>query len=254
MEPAYVPASIEQIVNRCLDEITTMHGQLMQAEKMLKLEDPYQSPEIKDLVAALSKAQGAYPSIGADRENPYFKSNYADLDMILKAVRPMLTENGLSLTQDTRFSADGSTILHTRIYHATGQWVETRARILPVKNTPQEYGSCLTYNKRYSAMALLGVTVAKDPTDDDAEVAMVHAREIIAKGPSVKYNPKDQSHDTVSKEQIEELEYELVDAPDLAEMVLDKLQIQSLADMPKSKYMVSLQRIREIKNMRGGKK
>src|ERR1700685_4439156 len=160
MEPAYTPPSIEQIVNRCLDEITAMHLQLIQAEKLLKRDDPYQSAEIKDLVTALSKAQGNYPSIGADRENPYFKSSYADLDMILKAVRPCLAANGLSLTPDTRFTDDGSTILHTRLYHATGQWIETRARILPVKNTPQEYGSCLTYNKRYQAMALLGVTVA----------------------------------------------------------------------------------------------
>lgn len=242
---------MEQVVLKLVEELKNLHQINQTLLLSPKKEDRYESDQINDLVAALSKAQGAYPSIGADRENPYFKSNYADLDMILKAVRPMLAQNGLSLVQDTRFTEDGSTVLHTRLYHATGQWIETRARILPVKNTPQEYGSCLTYNKRYSAMALLGITVAKDPTDDDAEVAMVHAREIIAKGPSVaKYNPKDQSHETVTKEQIEELEYELADATDLAEMVMDKLQIQSLADMPKSKYMVSLQRIREIKQQR----
>ena len=245
---------MEQVVLKLVEELKNLHQIREESWSKPQKEEKYESEQIKDLVAALSKAQGAYPSIGADRENPYFKSNYADLDMILKAVRPMLAQNGLSLVQDTRFTADGSTVLHTRLYHSTGQWLETRARILPVKNTPQEYGSCLTYNKRYSAMALLGVTVAKDPTDDDAEVAMVHAREIIAKGPSNKYNPKEQSLETITKEQIEELEYELVDAPDLAEMVMDKLQIQSLSDMPKSKYMVSLQRIREIKQKRAGTK
>jgi len=242
------------IINRLLDEIKDLNAKMLEAERSKKKDDPYQSEQISELVAALSKAQGAYPSIGADRENPYFKSNYADLDMILKAIRPCLRDNNLSFAQDTRFTEDGSTVLHSRLYHSSGQWIETRARILPVKNTPQEYGSCLTYNKRYSAMALLGVTIAKDPTDDDAEVAMVHARDIVAKGPSNKYNPKENSHDTITKEQIEELEYELQDAPDLAEMVLDKLQIQSLADMPKSKYMVSLQRIREIKQKRNGAK
>ena len=245
---------MEQVVLKLVEELKNLHQIREESWSKPQKEEKYESEQIKDLVAALSKAQGAYPSIGADRENPYFKSNYADLDMILKAVRPMLAQNGLSLVQDTRFTPDGSTVLHTRLYHSTGQWLETRARILPVKNTPQEYGSCLTYNKRYSAMALLGVTVAKDPTDDDAEVAMVHARDIIAKGPSNKYNPKEQSLETITKEQIEELEYELADAPDLAEMVMDKLQIQSLSDMPKSKYMVSLQRIREIKQKRAGTK
>lgn len=255
MEPAYVPASIEQIVNRCLDEITTLHMQLITAEKMLKVADPYESENVADLVTALSKAQGDYPFIGADRENPYFKSNYADLNMMLNAVRPMLKANGLSLYQSTRFSSSGENLLHTRIYHSSGQWIESRARILPPKNTIQDYGSTLTYNKRYQAATILGITVDHDPSDDDAEVAMVHAREVIAKGPSMaKYNPKDQSHETVTKEQIEELEYELAEVPDLAEHVMDKLQIQSLADMPKSKYMVSLQRIRELKQKRNSVK
>lgn len=245
---------MEQVVLKLVEELKNLQQEKEAWLSLPKKEEQYRSPEIKDLVAALAKAQGAYPSIGADRENPYFKSNYADLDMILKSIRPMLSQNGLSVTQDTRFSDDGQTVLHTRLYHSTGQWIETRARILPIKNTPQEYGSCLSYMKRYSVMALLGVTVAKDPSDDDAEVAMVHTREMIAKGPSNKYNPKDQSHETITKEQIDELEYELVEAPDLAEMVLDKLQIQSLADMPKSKYMVSLQRIREIKQKRAGAK
>ena len=254
MEAPYTPPSIEQIVNRCLDEITEQSLQLMQAEKLLKLPDPYESDNVADLVAALSKAQGDYPSIGADRENPYFKSSYADLDMILRSVKPMLKANGLFFSQTTRFTADGGNMLHSRIYHSSGQWIESRARLLPAKNTIQDYGSTLTYNRRYQAMAILGITVAHDPSDDDAEVAMIQHRDIIAKGPSNKYNPKDQSHETITREQIEELEYELAEVPDLAEHVLDKLQIQSLADMPKSKYMVSLQRIRELKHKRNNAK
>jgi hypothetical protein len=35
-------------------------------------------------------------------------------------------------------------------------------------------------------------------------------------------------------------------------MVLDGLKIQALADMPKSKYMVSVERVRAIKNARNG--
>ncbi len=245
---------MEQVVLKLVEELKTLHHQQLESARTPFKEDPYQSENISELVTALAKAQGAYPTIGADRENPYFKSNYADMHMIMKAVRPALAQNGLSLTQDTRFSQDGATILHTRLWHCSGQWLETRARILPPKNTIQDYGSTLTYNKRYAAMALLGVTIDRDPSDDDGEVAMIESRDIVAKGPSNKYNPKEQSHETITKEQIDELEYELVGHTDLAEMVLDKLQIQSLADMPKSKYMVSLQRIREIKIKRAGAK
>jgi hypothetical protein len=172
---------MEQLIHRLLDEIKSLYAQALEIERSKKKDDPYQSSQINELVTALSKAQGSYPSIGADRENPYFKSNYADLHMILKAIRPALEKNGLSFVQDTRLTEDGSTVLHSRLYHASGQWIETRARITPLKNTPQDYGSCLTYNKRYSAMALLGVTIDKDPTDDDAETVMLQAREILAK-------------------------------------------------------------------------
>jgi len=245
---------VEPIIQRLLDEIKLCHERELEAERNKTVKDSYQSAETKDLVAALAKAQGEYPVIGHNRENPYFKSAYTDLDTIIRAVRPALHKNGLSLTQDTRFDEGGATMLHTRLWHATGQWIETRARILPPKNDPQSYGSTLTYNRRYSIMALLGITCSSDPGDDDAEVAMVDSRDMIAKGPSNKYNPKDQSADTVTKEQLEELEYELAGYPDIGEMVLDKLQLQSLADMPKSKYMVSLQRIREIKQKRSGVK
>lgn len=216
--------------------------------------DEYESKETKDINTALAKAQAEYPVIGYNRDNPYFKSQYADLDTIIRSVRPALTKYGLSLTQQTRITDEGATILHTRLRHSSGQWIECRARIIPPKNDPQSYGSTLTYQKRQSAMALLAITASHDASDDDAEVAMADAREALVKGPTTKYNPKEQSHDVVTKEQLEELEYELADYPDLAEEIMDKMHIQSLADLPKSKYHVSLVRIREIKQLRNGTK
>lgn len=98
------------------------------------------------------------------------------------------------------------------------------------------------------------IGVATSDEDDDGEIAMAEARDIIAKGPrlNTKYDPKLESYETITKEQLEELEYELKRCPDLAEEIMDGLKIQSLADMPKSKYMISITRIREIKNMREG--
>ena len=118
----------------------------------------------------------------------------------------------------------------------------------------QSYASTLSYMKRHAVMALLNVTIDADFADDDAEIAMVSQRETFAKGTAVnrKYDPREQSPDVITKEQLEELEYELAQYPDITEMVLDGLKIQALADMPKSKYMVSIERIRTIKNARNG--
>lgn len=213
----------------------------------------YRSDNINEIAGAMAKAQGEYKRIDLNRENPYFKSKYADLDSIVEATRVALSKNGIFFTQTIHLE-EGATILHTELLHASGQWIKSMTRILPAKNDPQTYGSTLTFMKRYAAAAILGVTASHDPLDDDAEIAMVDARQIIAKGPSNKYNPKEQSIDAITREQLEEMEYELAEYPDLAEEIMDKMQIQSLADLPKSKYQISMKRIREIKAARNGVK
>ena len=220
----------------------------------LKATDPYESDNTKDINTALAKAQGEFPQIGFNRENPYFKNRYSDLNVIVKAVKPFLCKNGLSVTQQTIIKDAGTTILNTKLRHVSGQWIETRARVLPTKSDAQSYASALTYMKRYSYMALLNITTTDDTSDDDAERIMYSVRDTKAKGVALntKYNPKDQSSEVITKEQLEELEYELGNYDDVAEMVLDGLKIQSLADMPKSKFMISSKRIRDIIKSREG--
>ena len=217
-------------------------------------DDAYESKDTKEIATALSKAQGEFKPIAFNRENPYFKSGYADFDSIIRAVRPALAKYALSITQQTKISGDGATILSTKLRHASGEWFETRTRIVPAKNDVQSYASTLTYMKRYSAMALLNITTSEDPFDDDAEVAMSPERIMKHKGTSVnmKYDPRSQSSETITTEQREELEYELSEYSDIAEMVLDGLKIQSLIDMPKNKFQASITRIREIKQLREG--
>ena len=107
-----------------------------------------------------------------------------------------------------------------------------------------------TYAKRISFSGLVGIVGATD--DDDAESSMKEVRKQYSKGTSInyKYDPKKDGYEIITNEQLEELEYELNEYPELAENILDKMKIPSLADMPKSKFMNSITRIREIKNNR----
>jgi hypothetical protein len=218
------------------------------------LEDPYESRETKELNTAMAKAYAEYPVIGTNRQNAYFKDDYADLNVIMTKIRPILAKNGITLTQRTIVSNDGATMLHTRIWHISGQWMETRARVIPTKNDPKTYASLLSYIKRYQAMAILNITVIDDVNDDDAELEMAHSRDILAKGTAVNKNYKQskESSQTISKQQLEELEYELGEYTDIAEMLMDAYRIQSLADLPKSKYRVAITKAREIKEARKG--
>ena len=209
------------------------------------------SSDLKDLFTALAKAQAEMKIAFPREENPYFKSRYEDIAEVVNASRPALTKYGLSIIQQLLPNDDGQNILYTILAHTSGQWIESRVRIVPPKNDIQTFHSYITMLRRLSYAALVGLAAHHE--DDDGEIAMIEAREIIAKGPSTKYNPKEQSYETISKDQLDELEYELAQYPDLASEIMDRMKIQSLADLPKSQYMVSIRRVREIKNLRNGK-
>lgn len=214
---------------------------------------PHRSEQIDLLATALAKAQSEMPTAGLNSENPYFKSSYADLSEVVKVSRPCLTKNGLSVTQQVLINEDGSTLLHTVLMHSSGQWLETVMRVLPPKNDIQTFGSYITYLRRYSYAALTGVVVSGD--DDDGEISQATSREVFAKGTALnhKYNPRENSPEVITPEQRTELELELVEVPDVAEMLLEGLKIQNISDMPKQKYSASIRRVREIKQLRLGK-
>ncbi len=212
----------------------------------------HRSAETKELFCALSQAQLDMPIAIVNKTNPYFMLPYADLAEVVRVSRPSLSKNGLSVIQQILSTDEGQSILHTILCHSSGQWIESQNRIIPPKNDIQSLSSYITALKRIAYAAICGVVVADE--DDDGEIAMANAREIIAKGPAINsYNPKDQSSETITKEQLEDLEYELSEYPDLAEEVMDLLKIQSLASMPKNQFKGSITRIRKIRAIREGK-
>lgn len=210
------------------------------------------STDIKELATALAKAQSEFLVAGENKNNPYFKSAYADLMSVVSASRPALTKNGLSVIQIVTDADDGKWLI-TKMMHLSGQWVQSKVRIVPAKNDVQSISSTITYMKRVCYVALVGVVVGDE--DDDGEAAVAVTRDTFAKGVALntKYDARNSSTETITKEQREEAEYELAEYPDIAEMVLEGLKIQSLSDMPKDKFMAAMKRIREIKNLREGK-
>jgi hypothetical protein len=120
------------------------------------------SEQISELAAALAAAQGMMENAVMNRVNPHFKSKYADLAAIFDAARKPLSANGLAIVQTI-----GDGVLHTRLLHTSGQWIASE-HPLPMSGRPQEIGSALTYARRYSLSALIGIAADED---DDANVA-----------------------------------------------------------------------------------
>ncbi len=139
------------------------------------------SESIAALAAALAKAQGAMKNAIKDSANPFFKSKYADLAGVADACRDELTVNGLAVMQFPEV-VEGKVLLTYVLAHASGEWVSGILEMTPIKKTrkdekgnvieiiegdPQSIGSVITYARRYSLAALVGVATE----DDDGNAA-----------------------------------------------------------------------------------
>lgn len=126
------------------------------------------SEETNELALALCLAQGQMGGAVKDSSNPFFKSSYADLTSVIKAIKQPFSDNGLSYTQFPVTDENGMGVC-TRLMHVSGQWLEDQFILPMVKRDPQAGASSLTYARRISLSAIAGIPTA----DDDAESAML---------------------------------------------------------------------------------
>lgn len=130
------------------------------------------------LYAALAAAQKGFAVIVKNKVNPAFSSRYADIEAILQAVRPSLNENGLFLSQSV--TTDGKTVsVETMVTHSSGEILRSGVTQIPVgisKIPAQAVGSAITYARRYSLTAFLGVSADDDDDGNGAGEAQSSPR------------------------------------------------------------------------------
>jgi hypothetical protein len=126
------------------------------------------SETISSLAKALAVFNSKVSKVSKDANNPFFRNKYATLDNIIDEVRPILTENGLTLMQFP--SGDGNNVsVTTYLMHESGEWIESDPLIMkPVKNDPQAIGSCITYARRYSLASFLSLNTGEDDDGNSA--------------------------------------------------------------------------------------
>lgn len=133
---------------------------------------------MKNIATALVKAKRAFGPALKDKNNPAFRSKYADLGACIEAVDSALLENGIALIQETSEDLTGVTI-ETVLLHESGEMIRGGKLHVPAaKQDPQGYGSALTYARRYSLMATCGIA----PEDDDGNAATQAMRQ---RGPAL---------------------------------------------------------------------
>ncbi len=122
------------------------------------------------LYAALAKAQGEFPPIPRDKtvtvrtkDGRSYTFAYAPLETIFATIRLELSGNGLAVTQTFR----GDDLI-TSLLHSGGGMIESVMRCQRQTGTWQEFGSAITYARRYALVALLGLATEEDDDGNHA--------------------------------------------------------------------------------------
>lgn len=137
----------------------------------------------KNLYVKLLEVQKEIGAISKDSENPYFKSNYFDINKLIEEVKPVLNKHGLILLQPLTHY-EGKPGLSTMIIDSvTGESIETNT-VLPENSDPQKMGSAITYFRRYALQSLLFLQAE----DDDGNKASALDKEGFTYQDSVEGN------------------------------------------------------------------
>jgi len=127
------------------------------------------SPSLGKIFDALAAAQGEMSDAVLDMENPHFKSKYASLKSVRNACKEALKKYKLSVNFQI-FSVKDVFYCRTILGHGeSGEWMSTTFRLLIDKSNMQGLGSAISYAKRYSLAAMVGVV---DSEDDDGNSAV----------------------------------------------------------------------------------
>jgi hypothetical protein len=126
--------------------------------------------EQKLVCAAFVKAQSEFPEIEKGttvKVGTKYSYKYAELSDIIKAIRPILSSNKLAVMQEVK-SYNEEISVSTLLIHESGQILQSGHVSMKRPEQAKDIGGAITYLKRYSLCAFLGI-VAEDDLDAEPE-------------------------------------------------------------------------------------
>lgn len=121
---------------------------------------------MKEIAKKLLKVQQEVGAISKDSSNPFFKSNYFDINKLLAELKPILNKEGLVLLQPLS-TIDGRAAIETIVIDPESGENITNTTVIPENVDPQKMGSAVTYFRRYALQSFF----ALQAEDDDANNA-----------------------------------------------------------------------------------
>lgn len=174
---------------------------------------------------AMGRAQAELPQVLRDAENSHTRSRYARLETIAKAITPVITRHGFTLSFGTEDSPKaghyrvtctlGHASGYSRDYHADLPADVEGAKGNANKTAIQGFGSTVSYGRRYLTLLIFNVALTNDEDDDDGNGG---------------------GHQAISEEQVDELMGLVARAgADLAKFC-KYMKVESIAAIPASKF------------------
>lgn len=161
---------MSDIVNPDTGEITTLPGAKFWAA-FCKAQAVMESPSRSKTATVKMSTGGTYTF------------SYAPLDAIFAVARKPLADNDLCVYQEVEHD-----YIRTTIFHSSG---ESKSSVYPIFHAPnpsaQQFGSGVTYARRYSLMLALGIAAEED---DDGNAADQNQRTIVDRGQQQQQPPR----------------------------------------------------------------
>ena len=219
--------------------------------------------ENNEIFAALSRFQGLCPTVSKTKSvkvsgmskktgQPYSMSfAYADLATIWSSIRGPLSECGLSVIQTIESDDKGRPCIVTVIGHSSGQSIRSSLIIDYMGGDIKEAGGAITYYRRYTLSAALGIV-----SDDDADDHPEHSppkreyREPPKKAPPAAPAPaaapvEPVLDSLVSIRQVQDMQAVAADHPHLLVEAAERLKISDLSQMRQKHYKRCLEWMQE---------
>lgn len=227
----------------------------------------YLSDTVGKVFGALCKAQGKFGIAAFDSKNPFFNdAEFASLVSVMRATKEQLAENGLAVIQQPHTNEKGNPCLFTIIGHESGEYVAGDLELLLSKRDMQGLGSAITYGRRYSKSASVGVVSDKD--DDGNEASgnnNGHADDDHTKGENTETRPPAKTsaefrggRKYATEKQVELLKFKAsqrgIEGDDLVAIVRDQVKVTDLNLIPFDKFQDVLGFVQRIKMRVPGEK
>lgn len=137
----------------------------MEAEDKFTTELVSTSPQLNELLAALSVAQSTIKPAKKTGKNPHLRNDYAKLEDVWDVARPVLKATGLSITHLPTTVGNQAGVIQI-LGHSSGQWIRSMTMLTISQgrgtNAAQACGICYSYARRYAISGTLGICTGED--------------------------------------------------------------------------------------------